>query len=199
MDLPLSLYSFIVSSFHYSFPFCVPSSVHVQISYFPFILVAFNLNRFFSQTLNCLTVHCWLWGIIDLSIDWYLARRMSPLLIHCGFSANEGTDGQTYRSSLPHPVVCLFGFSFTFLLLVRFECSNMKRCVNNGTAALRSFAVLQRDGSRNTGSDSVAFKSLLWMRKCRLSWTVNTLRTGLLNCLNARSRGLTFRHRASCI
>ena len=27
----------------------------------------------------------------------------------------------------------------------------------------------------------------------------NTLRTGLLNCLNARSRGLTFRHRASSI
>ena len=27
----------------------------------------------------------------------------------------------------------------------------------------------------------------------------NTLGTGLLNCLNARSRGLTFRHRASCI
>jgi len=25
------------------------------------------------------------------------------------------------------------------------------------------------------------------------------LRTGLLNCLNARSRGLTFRHRASSI
>ena len=29
--------------------------------------------------------------------------------------------------------------------------------------------------------------------------SLNTLRTGLLNCLNARSRGLTFRHRASCI
>ena len=29
--------------------------------------------------------------------------------------------------------------------------------------------------------------------------TVNTLRTGLLNCLNARSRGLTFSQRASCI
>jgi len=28
---------------------------------------------------------------------------------------------------------------------------------------------------------------------------VNTLRTGLLNCLNARSRGLIFRHRASCV
>ena len=28
---------------------------------------------------------------------------------------------------------------------------------------------------------------------------LNTLRTGLLNCLNARSQGLTFRHRASCI
>ena len=28
---------------------------------------------------------------------------------------------------------------------------------------------------------------------------INTLRTGLLNCLNTRSRGLSFRHRASCI
>ena len=28
---------------------------------------------------------------------------------------------------------------------------------------------------------------------------VNIFRTGLLNYLNARSRGLTFRHRASCI
>ena len=28
---------------------------------------------------------------------------------------------------------------------------------------------------------------------------INTLRTGLLNCLNAHSRGLTFGHRASCI
>ena len=28
---------------------------------------------------------------------------------------------------------------------------------------------------------------------------VNTLRTGLLNCLNVLSRGLTVRHRASCI
>ena len=30
-------------------------------------------------------------------------------------------------------------------------------------------------------------------------FSLNTLRTGLLNCLNARSRGLTFRHRASSI
>ena len=29
--------------------------------------------------------------------------------------------------------------------------------------------------------------------------SVNTLRTGLLNCLNARFQGLTFRRRASCI
>ena len=28
---------------------------------------------------------------------------------------------------------------------------------------------------------------------------IYTLRTGLLNCLNARSRVLTFRHRTSCI
>ena len=33
----------------------------------------------------------------------------------------------------------------------------------------------------------------------RNNFHINTLRTGLLNCLNARSRGLTFRHRASCI
>ena len=34
---------------------------------------------------------------------------------------------------------------------------------------------------------------------CGFCTVLNTLRTGLLNCLNARSRGLTFRHRASCI
>ena len=34
---------------------------------------------------------------------------------------------------------------------------------------------------------------------CEWSRTFNTLRTGLLNYLNERSRGLTFRHRASCI
>jgi len=33
----------------------------------------------------------------------------------------------------------------------------------------------------------------------RKQYHINTLRTGLLNCLNARSRGLTFSHRASCI
>ena len=40
-----------------------------------------------------------------------------------------------------------------------------------------------------------------WMRSRTQSVVIelNTLRTGLLNCLNARSRGLTFRHRASCI
>ena len=35
--------------------------------------------------------------------------------------------------------------------------------------------------------------------KLQVHSVVNTLRTGLLNCLNARSRGLNFRHRASCI
>ena len=41
----------------------------------------------------------------------------------------------------------------------------------------------------------------LWyfMAWSRVIFTFNTLRTGLLNCLNARSRGLTFRHCASCI
>ena len=35
--------------------------------------------------------------------------------------------------------------------------------------------------------------------KVQRQFVLNTLRTGLLNCLNARSRGLTFRHLASCI
>ena len=35
--------------------------------------------------------------------------------------------------------------------------------------------------------------------RCCAKHILNTLRTGLLNCLNARSRGLTFRDRASCI
>ena len=37
------------------------------------------------------------------------------------------------------------------------------------------------------------------LHSCAPYHPFNTLRTGLLNCLNARSRGLTFRHRASCI
>jgi len=32
-----------------------------------------------------------------------------------------------------------------------------------------------------------------------LPLSINTLRTRLLNCLNVRSRSLTFRHRAPCI
>ena len=42
---------------------------------------------------------------------------------------------------------------------------------------------------------NVPFVLHLWWNSSNIS----TLRTGLLNCLNARSRGLTFRHRASCL
>ena len=42
----------------------------------------------------------------------------------------------------------------------------------------------------STVSEPAALKTLI---------SLNTLRKGHLNCLNARSRGLTFRHRASCI
>ena len=41
--------------------------------------------------------------------------------------------------------------------------------------------------------------SMLRIHTLSQLFLLNTLRTGLLNCLNARSRGLTFRHRASCI
>ena len=40
---------------------------------------------------------------------------------------------------------------------------------------------------------------LFWKYNVRIWLEINTLKTGLLNCLNARSRGLTFRHRASSI
>ena len=46
------------------------------------------------------------------------------------------------------------------------------------------------------------FALLLVKKQCtntRIVPNFNILRTGLLNCLNARSRGLNFRHRASCI
>jgi hypothetical protein len=40
---------------------------------------------------------------------------------------------------------------------------------------------------------------LIFQTKIPFYCHLNTLRTELLNCLNARSRSLTFRHRASCI
>jgi hypothetical protein len=48
-----------------------------------------------------------------------------------------------------------------------------------------------------------ANSNMCWVSRWALEATqlssINTLRTGLLNCLNARSRGLTVRHCASCI
>ena len=45
----------------------------------------------------------------------------------------------------------------------------------------------------------VAWQSQIHLKRSVSGHTcINTLRTGLLNCLNARSRGLNFRHRASC-
>jgi hypothetical protein len=47
---------------------------------------------------------------------------------------------------------------------------------------------------------SLPHNALFWWRCITaLSNYINTLRKRLLNCLNARSRGLTFRHRASSI
>ena len=40
---------------------------------------------------------------------------------------------------------------------------------------------------------------IIWQETSRFLWYLNTSRTGLLNCLNARSRGINFRHRASSI
>ena len=51
-------------------------------------------------------------------------------------------------------------------------------------------------------SDSLLLSGDLGLGKTavrHVKFNINTWRTGLLNCLNARSRGLTFRYRASCI
>ena len=45
-------------------------------------------------------------------------------------------------------------------------------------------------------SSVTSISSFCLVNLCR---SINTLRTGLFNCLNARSRGLNFRYRASCI
>ena len=50
------------------------------------------------------------------------------------------------------------------------------------------------------GNESAAGVIMVNVRNFEvISGRVNTLRTRLLNCLNARSRGLTSRHSASCI
>ena len=59
-----------------------------------------------------------------------------------------------------------------------------------------------RNGSADHDSSSVVMKfhlMLLFSDSVLYHKIFNTLRTELLNCLNARSRGLNFRQRASCI
>ena len=60
---------------------------------------------------------------------------------------------------------------------------NLRLSQNAGYFRLRKLLLLKKDSGPSA----------------RRQVFVNTLRTGLLNCLNARSRGLTSRHRASCI
>ena len=46
---------------------------------------------------------------------------------------------------------------------------------------------------------TVEWTNIIHWRHAISCLVINTLRTGPLNCLNARSRVLNFRHRASCI
>ena len=64
-------------------------------------------------------------------------------------------------------------------------------------------AIVPKTGSYSKTTFNLQLAALFFViviinqkRNCE---NINTLRTWLLNCLNARSRGLTFRHRASCI
>ena len=61
-------------------------------------------------------------------------------------------------------------------------------CANRERVCERTVQVL---------TDSKLISLLTWI--VEYTPILNTVRTGLLNCLNARSRGLSFRHRASCI
>ena len=63
------------------------------------------------------------------------------------------------------------------------------------------FSVEMFNGLKRLGrlykANDISFHSLI--NGLLTTFVFITLRTGLLNCLNARSKGLTFRHRASCI
>jgi len=83
------------------------------------------------------------------------------------------------------------------------SCRRFERyCLNT-----RCFALSKHQEPNNSTSRSSAIApsehEILHIALCYSTglslMCFNTLRTGLLNCLNARSRGLTFRHRASCI
>ena len=82
------------------------------------------------------------------------------------------------------------------LVTLRFKMStNSERPLRQATDTLsnQKAAVQFHDGFERSYCLPFCGKTVICTK------IINTLRTGLLNCLNARSRGLTFRHRASCI
>jgi hypothetical protein len=96
--------------------------------------------------------------------------------------------------SLPLPCVTVCRHISTGLYRV-WEC--MKLCRHGLPPLHCQFCMWQKYWKRRWYHAAVS--SSLWSNQFYHVNDFNTLRTGLLNCLNARSRCLIFRHRASCI
>ena len=90
-----------------------------------------------------------------------------------------------YRTTRRHMPILLTVVAASYLnqrgVFVLLKQTHALDCVTTGWAKNRYTVIIFFTGIVNDGRE------------------LNTLRTGLLNCLNARSRGLTFRHRASSI
>ena len=117
-----------------------------------------------------------------------VAGSLPPAMQPAITKLNETWKSVLRRRKYDFHTVCRYVHCSWSTLLA--NINRLKLCMFH-TRALRNNAA--------SGGFGYALCAVLYSR-FRASWLyINTLRTGLLNCLNARSRDLTFRHRASCI
>ena len=101
----------------------------------------------------------------------------------CATRLNETVTAN--KSKIKYSTDCIISTNFHGPIRVISVISHAHLCIHICTCVIH---VLSTEGpTKSQENDSYS------------STNLNTLKTGLLNCLNARSRGLTLRHRASCI
>ena len=129
---------------------------------------------------------------INFPAVWFISRQVSRII-------ENGP-----RQSSPHSVLYVsLWYSLWRYYVYCVECLNTlvnSRAVTISPPSSPLLVVLDRMLSALTHQSSLrtratfSWPTLYYMCCCHLFYCVNTLRTGLLNCLNARSRGSTFRH-----
>ena len=110
----------------------------------------------------------------------------------CGCVKTLRTVTQTKLNMCVFLCVCVYDmFCSSDIMLKRIAASQCDTSAPQRTVKAALYSLSVYDLHKRLVKDYMVFygKTIL----------LNTLRTGLLNCLNARSRGLTFRHRASSI